>query len=88
MGILKKIKGLFFKETEKQEEIIKPVSQEPLQPKGELVGQCALCSLALGSEDSVSKLGVNTVHKRCFKKARKFMFLGLSQEEIVKRLQR
>ena len=89
MGIFKKLKNIFFKEEdENKQEDLEPVQQEVPQPKGELVGQCVLCAMAIGSEDNVSQLGVNTVHKRCFKKARKLMFQGLSQEEIVKRLQR
>ena len=58
------------------------------QPKGELIGQCVFCQLAIGSKDKTREIGGNIVHKRCFKKARKLMFQGLSQEEIVKRLQR
>jgi hypothetical protein len=88
MGIFKKLKNIFFKEEEETKEIQEYVPQEVPQPKGELVGQCALCAMAIGAEDNVSQLGTNTVHKRCFKKARKLMFQGLSQEDIVKRLQR
>ena len=87
MGVFKKLRDVFFKEEEEnRQESLEPIKQEVPQPKGELVGQCALCSMAIGSEDNVSQLGQHTVHKRCFKKCRKLMFQGISQEEIIKRL--
>lgn len=52
------------------------------QPKGELIGQCALCSLAIGSEDKIRDFNGYKAHKRCVKKAIKAQLGGQNAESI------
>lgn len=86
MGLLQKFKSLFKKKEVKQEEI---VSDDTLiggtnipQPRGELIGNCILCNIAIGSEDNTKDLKGNKVHKRCFKKAQKAIFNGERPESV------
>ena len=85
MGFFRKLLGLKEKPVEVQEEQVK----EFPQPQGNLVGQCALCTLAVGSEDRYMKLPSPPgaiAHKKCIKKSQKMMFNGVNPEEMVRRL--
>ena len=80
MSILTKLKSFFQASKEyadkKLEESNKP-KEEPQslipQPKGDLIGQCSLCTLAIGSEDKIRELQGNLVHRRCLKKSKKMV---------------
>jgi hypothetical protein len=81
MGIINKLKSFFFEREDKKEEVQEPKQDEKqespeLQPKGELVGQCSLCGLAIGSEDNTRNFNGNIAHKRCVKKATKMFLRG------------
>lgn len=83
MSWFKKLLGLKEKSEEevKQEE----VQQAFTQPKGNLVGQCLFCQLAIGDEDAYSKLPRPEgaiVHKRCVKKAQRAALNGENPEKI------
>ena len=78
MGIISKIKSFFFdvrKDVDKKLEGT-PAPVAVPQPKGDLIGQCALCGLAIGSEDRVRDFKGEKVHKRCAKKAQKQFLNG------------
>lgn len=82
MGLLNKIKGLFFDKEEEKQEIISE-HKEIIQPKGDLVGICGICQIAIGSGDKTKELNANLVHKRCFKHIKKLMLGGESFENAV-----
>jgi hypothetical protein len=82
MGFLKRLLGI------KEKPVEQPVQEFP-QPQGNLVGQCALCQLAIGEEDRYMKLPSPEgaiAHKRCLKKAKKMAFNGVNPEEMSRRL--
>lgn len=82
MGILNKIKSIFFKEEPKQK--VESLTEQPIiQPKGDLVGQCILCGMAVGSDDKTRELSGSICHKRCVKKAQKAMLQGKSMQEYL-----
>ena len=84
MSILSKIKDFFFeakKNADAKVEAFKnpqpEVSLVP-QPKGDLIGQCGLCQLAIGSEDRIREFQGEKCHKRCVKAAQKKFLRGES----------
>lgn len=82
MGFFRKLFGLKEKPVEEvQEEQV----QEFPQPKGNLIGQCLFCQLAIGEEDVWRKLPKPEgaiAHKKCIKKAQKAAFSGQNPEAI------
>ena len=95
MTILSKIKGFFFdvrKDVENKLEkrdaqsIInssEKIEQTIPQPQGDLIGQCALCGMAIGSEDRIKDFNGEKVHKRCSKKMQKAFMNGESMKELT-----
>jgi hypothetical protein len=82
MGFFRKLLGI------KEKPVEEPVQEFP-QPQGNLVGQCALCSLAIGESDNYMKMPKPEgaiAHKRCLRKAKKMAFSGISPEEMARRL--
>jgi len=83
MGIIEKIKSLFFDANEdakkKLEKFQAPETSIIPQPKGDLIGQCPLCLIAIGSDDRVRHFKGEIAHKRCVKKAQKAMLNGEPQ---------
>lgn len=88
MGIFSKVKDFFKAAREnadkKVEEVMQPAPKPVIEVRGDLIGQCALCGYAIGSEDRSSNLNGKDVHRRCFKKAKKMTLQGKSQEEMAK----
>ena len=86
MGWFKMILGI----KEKPEEIAAEVAQQQFQqPRGNLIGQCLFCQLAIGDEDRYMKLPKPEgalAHKRCIKKSQQMIFQGVNPEEISRRL--
>lgn len=88
MGIFTKLKAFFSAAKENADNKLesfkedKPVELNPavIQPKGELIGNCILCHMAIGSEDRTKELNGHTCHKRCVKKAVKGMMNGKNLE--------
>jgi hypothetical protein len=82
MGIIEKIKSFFFAANEdakkKLEQYQSPAESIIPQPKGNLIGQCPLCLIAIGSDDRVKHFKGELAHKRCVKKAQKAMLNGES----------
>jgi hypothetical protein len=77
MGILKKIKSIFFQEEEKPIIAVEPtIITDETKPKGEIIGTCVLCSKPIGADDRTRDLNGTKCHKRCAKKAIKQVLQG------------
>lgn len=90
MNIFKKLKSIFLdteQEEKEEKKAAEGIVQPPLpiiQPKGNIINECALCSQGIGTEDNVREFNNGTVHKRCFKKATKAYLQGKNLDEVFK----
>lgn len=84
MGWFKKLLGLKEAEPVVVSEHEQRV-EEMQQPKGNLIGQCALCQLAIGEDDvyrNLPKPDGAIAHKKCIKKAQRAAFSGQNPQTV------